>query len=744
MAMDKQWKKSLDDGTEVTRTCAWSPPGCHPVGCGLRLFVKDGKLTKVEGDPEHPITKGKLCVRCLALKEYIEHPDRVIYPQKRVGARGENKWERISWPDALQMIKEKRAEIVEKYGPESIVVFSGTGREASNYGYGMAFGSLGTPNNAYTQSGWSCYGPRIAVTSFILGAGYPEIDWAGAYPDRYDNPAFKVPEYILLWGKEPLKSNPDGFFGHAIIELIRLGTKLICVDPRTTWLGTRSEHILYLRPGTDTALAMALLNVIIEEDLYDKDFVDKWTFGFEQFADRIKTMSPEQAEEITWVPATQIREIARLLATAKPTSMMWGLAIDQNPNGVQLGHCLLALTAITGNLDVPGGTIVGRPFDGLMSQEFSTIDDVLMDKKVGKDDYPAIDMTLNTCHPDILLDQLEGDEPYPIRMGFFMSSQQITATNSAQPNRWHKALKKLDFAVVTDVFHTPTSQAFADLFLPLASFAEHNGMVLTHYGMNMAFMGAINKALQVGECKSDIEIMLEIAKVIHPDWEGLAQTPEEHLSNQLAGMDMDFDKFREIGCYQPGQDYLKHEKGMLRPDGEPGFNTKSGRIELYSYAFEALGDDPLPYYEEPRWSQFSKPEFAEEFPLVMTTGARDWATFHSEHRQIATLREITPQPWAEINPELAAEHGIKDGDWCYVENMFGKAKHVAKVTPIINKNVVSTSHGWWFPEEDPTEPNLYGVWKSNVNDMIPHKEIGKMGFGAPYKSMMCKLYKAQD
>ncbi|MDR1082629.1 MAG: molybdopterin-dependent oxidoreductase, partial [Coriobacteriales bacterium] len=316
------WKTVLEDGTEVVRTCAWSPPGCHPVGCGLRLFVKDGELVKVEGDPEHPITQGRLCPRCLALKEYIYHPDRIIYPMMRERKdRGLDRWQRVSWDEAWQAVKENTDRIRAEYGSNSIVYFSGTGRRGIDYTFNMCTHALGTAQNAYCQSGWSCYAPRGAITMATFGCGYPEVDWAGGYKDRYDNANYRIPEYILVWGKEPLKSNPDGFFGHSIIDMMKRGSKVIMVDPRMNWLATRAEHVLRLRPGTDTAVAMAMLNVIITEDLYDHDFVDCWCYGFDEFAERVKTMSPEDAEATSWVPAEQIRQIARILGTVKP----WGL-----------------------------------------------------------------------------------------------------------------------------------------------------------------------------------------------------------------------------------------------------------------------------------------------------------------------------------------------------------------------------------------------------------------------------------
>lgn len=745
--MNKEWKHENEDGSYTVRTCGWSPPGDHPVGCGMKLHVKGGKLVSVEGDAEHPISQGRLCIRCLSLPEYVNHPQRITHPMKRsVDDRGKDKWQQISWDEAWDIIVPKVKQLTKDHGAESIVVFGGTGREACLYYYPLGFASLGTPNVCYPLSGWSCYGPRCAVADYILGAGYPEIDFAGTFPDRYDNPAYTLPKYIIEWGKNPLMSNPDGFYGHSLIDMMKRGTKMICIDPRITWLGTRAEHVCQLRPGTDTALALGFLNVIINEELYDHEFVGKWCYGFEELKERVQEYPPEKVEEITWVSKEKIREVARIIATNKPVGIQWGLAVDESPNGVQLGHCILSLEAITGNLDTPGGITLGAPA-GLLGkwrvETRSNLSEELWDKRIGAKEWPALSTALATTHPDETLDTLETDKPYKLRMGWFNSSNFITPTCSTQPERWYKALKKMEFNVVQDCFMTPTAMALADVFLPLPTFAEHDGIVITHFGRNSIFLGAMNKAFKTGDCKSDIEVCIELGKKLYPDmWP--FDSVEDFFSKQLKPeLGIDFNDLREMGVYQPKYTYKKYEKGLLREDGEPGFNTVTGMVELSSTLFEAWGDDPLPYYKEPPYSPISTPELFNEYPLVLTTGARTFASFHSEHRQIPTLREIVPDPIVELNPETAARLGIIEGDWVNIENMLGKCKMRAHLTPCIHPKVVHAQHGWWFPEQEGEEPNLYGVWKSNINSLMPHKQIGKLGFGAPLKQMICKVNKLE-
>lgn len=740
------WKYE-EDGCTVVETCAWSPPGDHPVGCGLKLYVKDGELVEAIGNPKHPITNGRLCPRCLALKEYIYNPQRIIYPMKRDKAdRGKDAWTRISWDEAYGLIEKNVKEIKENYGPEAIFSVIGTGRDMWHTVPFITFGALGSPNFSYIHSGWSCYGPRCAVSAYTLGAGYPEIDYAAMFQEkRFDDPQYTLTDCLIVWGKEPLKSNADGLFGHAIVDMMKRGTKLIVVDPRLTWLSQHAELWLQLRPGTDTALALGMLNVIINENLIDEEFVENWTFGFEDLKKRVQEYPPEKVAEITWVPKDKIIAAARRFATAKPAAISWGLATDQKPNGVQHAHAVLALIAITGNIDRPGGVIVGAPsFAAPMWWGWDSLPEELQAKRLGAKEYPAVSTAISTTQPDVPLDAMETGQPYPLKMAWIMSSNPI-ACPTAAPQRWDKAFKNLDFNVVCDLFMTPSAASFGDLFLPVSTFAEKDGIVCTHYGSLSMFVGAINKAIQVGECKSDDEILLELGKRLNPDvfpWDTMEQFLDWELDQYIPGMK--FAELREKGWAVPEWHYEKYRHGLQNFDGEDGFVTASRKIELSEPLFAEWGEDPLPYYEEPPYSPLSTPELFKEYPLILTTGARSWVYFHSEQRMVPQLREIHPDPITEIHPETAARLGIKDGDWVWVENMFGKAKQKAKLTVGIDQRVVMSQHGWWYPEQKAEGSNPGGVFTSNINNLVPHKLIGKLGFGAPYKCMICKVYKAAD
>ena len=745
--LGKPWRFE-EDGLTVTRGCAWSPPGCHPTGCGIKTYVNsNGELVRVEGDENHPITNGRLCVRCLTIRDYVYNPDRVLYPMKRAREdRGKNKWERITWDEAYDTIAEKVKYFKDKYGAESILVMGGTGREGGPMLPAYAHACLGTPNACYTQSGYSCYIPRVAGTTYVMGATYPEMDYAGGLPGRYDDPMFKLPELIVFWGKEPLPSNGDGLFGHAAIDMMRRGSKLMSIDPRVNWVSTRADWHLRLRPGTDAALGMAMLNVIIEEDLYDHDFVDKWCYGFEQLAERVKEMPAEKATEICDLDANQIREAARVYAAAKPAQIAWGLAIDQKSNGVQAGHCIMALEAITGNIDVPGGQLIGDVNDGLeLGFGWNNLGPELQSKILGIKEYPAyVGLVLN-AQCDMVLDALEaGDDAkyYPFKMGVFEDTNFLAGTCAAQPKRWHDAMvKNLEWCFGIDVWMTPTIQATCEIFLPLSSTVEHDTVVYTHYGASPIMAGAVNKSITVGDCKGDCEIFYELGLRCMPINFEKYKDYYDFLADYRLAYKKSFEELREEVVHQKTEmcGYYKYESGRLRPDGMPGFNTPTGRVELYSTMFRQFGEDPLPYYEEPQLSPVSTPEKMEEYPFVLTTGARTYCYFHSEGKQIPYLREMNPDPLIEINPEDALKHGIADGQWVEVASPFGKCVLKAKVSQIVKPGVVHAQHGFWFPEKDPEEPSLYEVWRSNINELIPHFMVGKLGFGAPFKCLICSV-----
>jgi anaerobic selenocysteine-containing dehydrogenase len=692
---------------------------------------------KVAGDPNFPLNQGRLCPRCQALIEVVYHPDRLKFPLKRAGERGSGKWERITWEEAYEMIASKFIEIKRDYGPESVVFCHGTGRDIFPY-FSMLVSSFGSPNEVSfgPLHGNACFLPKIATMAALFGS-YAVADCAQSYPERYENPAWKLPKCIIIWGNEPTATSPDGFLGHWIVDCMRQGSKLIVIDPRKTWMAARSKIWMQVRPGTDAALALAMLNVIINENLYDEEFVQKWTYGFSELRKRVQEYPPAKVAEITWVPMEQIIEAARMYATSKPAAIQWGVALDQSKECITSLHAVTALWSITGNMDVPGGNIIRGQLFGMGMPPGEKVPKALDVKRIGAGKYPFMDWA-DMLPGEALIDQILTGNPYPIKASWIQGTNTF-ACGTADAKRTYEAFKKLDFNVVVDLFVTPTAMAFADIVLPAATYPERDGIYNPIGGVTC--IGTINKAIEpVGECKSDMEINLELGKKLNPqDWPW--KDVREMFDSMLRSTGMTFTQLRDkgylFGCFE----YKKHEKGLLRPDKEPGFDTPTGKVELYSTVLEKCGLDGLPYFEEPPESPVSTPEITKDYPLILTTGARIRAFFHSEHRQIPSLRKMNPDPIVEMNYETGEKLGIKDGDWVYIESKYGRCRQKAKLTNDIDSRVVHAQHGWWFPEKPGKEPSLFGVWESNINLLIPSGWTGKSGLGYPFKTQMCRVYK---
>jgi anaerobic selenocysteine-containing dehydrogenase len=307
------------------------------------------------------------------------------------------------------------------------------------------------------------------------------------------------------------------------------------------------------------------------------------------------------------------------------------------------------------------------------------------------------------------------------------------------PQKWVRALEKLDFVVAVDLFHTPTTE-LADVVLPASTFLEKDGVRSWWVPLQ-----TINKAMSVGDCKPDIEINFELAKRFDPDfrWNTIHDLFDEIL--QPSGMT--FEQLQEKGWAFPPEGHASHpyrrfEAGKLRPDGRPGFQTPSGLVELHSSLREEWGLDPLPHYEEPPVTPVSQPERYKEYPLILSSGRRSPVYFHSEHRNIPWLRALDPDPVVEIHPDTAAALSIGDGEWVWVENWLGRSKHKAKVTPVVPRWMVMVPHGWWFAEKPGARPSFHGTWESNISQLFSMGQQGKDGLGSPIKHSLCRVYRA--
>ena len=690
---------------------------CHG-GCGALVHVKDNRITKIEGDPDNPMNKGKLCPLGAASLEQVYNPKRLKYPMRRVGARGEGKWQRISWDEAYGEIAERIQSVSDEIGPEGIWVGTGTGRH--HFAYVSRFANaIGTPN--WCEPGTAqCFRPRVHGS--VLTMGQLPIC-------TYTEDVF--PELILFWGHNPIYSGPDGELGFGVKEALARKPKTIVVDPRETLLAKRADIWLQLRPGTDDALALAMLHVIIEEGLQDQDFVDQWTHGFGELAERVADYTPEWAEPITWVPADKIRAAARLYAEVRPSMLEWGCAIEHTPNCFQTVRALLCLPSITGNIDQPGSWSFGMLALPPFPQLFETMDEEQAQKRLGFDQHKVLSgegAQLPSAHIPAVFKAIRTGDPYPIKMGMIFGNNAFATYGDVK--LVYETLTALDHLVVAELYMTPTAE-LADIVLPAATWAEVDAIAaVPFYGQNVVL--AQQKTVQIGECKQDELMMTEICRRFGT--EHGTEDPKEVYDYLLgAKLGITFDELKAKGFHQLDYEYRKYEK--------TGFQTQTGKIELYSKAMEKLGLDPLPYFEEPPESPNATPELAKDYPFILITGARIPMYFQSEYRQLPTLRRGRREPECEIHPETAAELGVADGDWVSVESPRGRCRQKVRIFDGIDPRVIHVQHGWWFPEEDGPD---YGIWRSNANALTSMDPPYCPSMGTyQLRALLCRVVKAE-
>ncbi|MCC7410076.1 MAG: molybdopterin-dependent oxidoreductase [Gammaproteobacteria bacterium] len=656
---------------------------CHG-GCGVLVYTRAGKVARIAGDPDCPINHGTLCPKGIGSAQLAYHPDRLTHPVRRIGPKGSGRWERISWDEALDTIAARMLDYKASFGAESVVLGYGTGRENEAAIYRLA-NLFGSPN--VLTAGHLCYGPRIS-TGIITCGSNPIVD--------YEND----PRCIMVWGNNLVIANSDEYKGESLATCIERGAKLICVDPRMTRLAARADVWLQLRPGTDAALALGMLNVIIEEGLYDREFVERHVHGWEPFVARVREYPLERVAAITWVPQEQIRAAARLFATTAPAAIQWGVAIEQQITCQDNNRLLMALMGITGNIDRRGGQVLFRTPKIRNVGEFGAhklLPRTQADKRLGGDRF-RLAGNFAIINPKCVWDAILTAEPYPVKMLFFISSNPLmTRANATEV---HRALNEVEFMAVADFFITPTAE-LADIVLPAATWLEMD--YIGDFWKRHGYILPRRKVVQIGECRSDHEMLNDLAHRIGQGehwWDDF----ESGLDWILEPMGITWKDFEKMD-YVRGE--VKYEKYK-----EKGFSTPTGKFELWSTKMQEWGYDPLPGYREPSESPVSRPDLHERYPYILVTGARSPGFFHTENRQLPWMRELHPDPTIEIHPQTAAALGIRDGDWVVVESARGRIRMRAKLFAGIDPRVVGAQHAWWHPELKDSD---HGWNRSNVN-----------------------------
>jgi len=669
--------------------------------CPTKLHVKDGKAVKIEMLDKKT---ENLCPRWKAQLEFVYNPERILCPLKRVGERGEGKFRKISWDEALTKIADKLTELKTSIGAKATAFYIAYTKEPRPYFRRLAY-LYGSPN--YCTETSSCFSAGWLAASLTFGQDY-------GYFLQDSRSISQETKCKLVWSSTVRQSSPH--FWQDYIDAVERGMKLIVVDPRRTRIASMADIHLQLRPGTDGALALGMMNVIINQGLYDKDFIDNWSNGFDKFSEYVQIFTPEHVSEITWVPADKITEAATLFASNTPTKIHTspGSTIHHQ-NGVQNTRAILLLSALTGSIEVPGGN------RKITAQ--APIKDISLKERLpelgpglGSVRFPLFTELFMEMQSNMLVSQINSGEPYPIKaligaglnIQFFANQRHLVET-----------LKKLDLIVDIDYFHTPATR-ISDIVLPISSWLERHILILKAGGQIRLVEPAIEP---IGDTLPEFMIYAKLAEKLG-------------LKDQFWGGDIEkcFNEVLEPSCVSV-EDLRAHPEGITVPVNprparyylEHGFQTPSGKVEFKSSILAKYGYQPLPVYREPLESPINSPKLYKQFSLVLSTGARTISYTHSQHRNLKSLRRIMPEPLLEINPVDAKSRGISNGDRVMVTSPRGEVIIKAKVTDIILGGVVQMPHHW------PDTANA-----NNLSDDLNLDPIS--GFPA-FKSQLCQVEK---
>ncbi len=700
-----------DTGIEVKHSfCAI----CTGNYCGVDCYVKDGEIIRVEGTQGHPANQGRLCVKGTSLRNYVYREDRIKTPLKRVGERGEGKFEPISWDEAYQIIAEKLNAVKEQYSPHSVAFLSGYSKwyRPIFHRFANAFGSIN-----FGTDDCNCYAAKMIADRVTTGYG-------GA-PDKANA------EMFLGW-------NYDGYYSkyHDVGPVQKLkdrGVKIVVIDIRETPASKNLADIfLKINPGTDGALALGMGKIIIDNDWHDKEYIEKYTYGFEQYKELVNQYPLDKVCEITGLDPDAVYEVTRLYATTKPACINVSASAQvHHINGFNSHRAIMCLSALTGNYDRKGGQIPGGvgaaatygKVGGESEEHFRT---ARLPKdapvRIGGERFPLWEAQYDEVQGMDLSRQIEEGTPYPVKAIFALG---MNAKMYPETTRLLENMKNhLDFFVDVDLFMTVTAK-YADIVLPACSTVEREEVKAYQGGKVLQYFKPAIKPLY--DSKSDVEIIFDLARVMGIEDEYLQTDYETCVNAMIAGGGLTVADLKQSDMPVKVPNPPKPGLGSCMNNG---FRTSTGKFEFYSTAIASIdpkhGLDPLPSYRDPLEDQ-NDPETKEKYPFYLCTGARLAHAVHSRTHEVPWLRSIRPDPLVEIHPDDAKRLGVKDGDDVLMSSPYGEITMKAKLT-IKNKPGVVLA--------------LHGYTEANVCDLEGRDHLDPYSGYPGHKGMRCNITKA--
>ena len=706
--------------------------GICPAGCWVDVGFDEGKLVDIKPDSSHPL--GMICRRGQHAPEIIYSEHRLEYPMKRVGPKGSQEFERISWDEAYDLIVDNLNEIKEQSGPEAVAIYTGRGA------FELSLNDMYQPKGVAVSSASNILFPfgspntmgvgALCYVSFAMIA--PHVTMGRMLVNMFTD--IENSDLLVVWGANPA-TDSQPLDMHRLEAAAKRGADIVVIDPRRTDTAIRTNaQWIPIRPGTDGALALSMIGVLIDEDLYDEDFAENWSLGFDELQTYVQHFSPEVAETITGVPAETIRGLARRISNATGAAPVMYTGLEYSNSGIQAIRAVFALFALADQLDVPGGIGLAMRDTHFPINRSTNQENPDLDLAAAREKFPIYSNYRGESHASGLVDAVLKGEPYPIR-GLIIHGASIL-TSWPQTPIWRETLSKMDFLVTIDRQLTADA-AYADVVLPATTMFEIDSYMV--YGPIFRLREKMIEP--VGEARNDYLIMAELAERLgyghlYP------QTEEEMIRLALKGSGYSLEDVKEAGGWvkipNPMMDYKKWQKGGLREDGKPGFDTPSGKFEIWSTVLEDYGYEPLPKYVEPKEGPVGSPELAQEFPLVFNSGARPHTDFRSQHHGIKGLAKDKPEPTVDLNLADAAERDIQTGDLVEVRTPRGAVSFRARVTDDILQGAIEANMGGGTP----VGPKAWREW--NVNELTDLSNYDDVTGFPVYKSLLCEVVKIEE
>lgn len=680
--------------------------------CLLKVHVKDGTIKRIETDDE---LRG--CLRGRALRQQVYAPDRLKQPLRRVGPRGSAKFEPISWDVALDTVASELKRIRETYGNAAILSGGGGGNVTFVHGMNMAMNRLLNLFGGYTDV-WGF--PSWEAATFASSVNYGTISVANSREDLVNS------RFIILWGLNPATTIYSTNTMYCLVRAKEAGAKIVSLDPKYSDAAAAvADQWVPIVPGSDTAMALAMAYVIVDEGLQDQKFLDRYTVGFDQFKQYLLGVSdgapksPEWAEERTGVGASTIRQLARDYATITPGALLSGISAGRTAFGEQYHRATATLAAMTGNIGIHGGEAAGRaygdqfpynpyPFKpgAYMTGGKNPVDDEAPVRDIAIPTYKAwggkVPRSLSRVHQSKMADAILNGRSG----GYHTDYKALVVYNhnwvNQFPNtrKWDEALHKLEFMVVFEQFMTATAR-YADIVLPTCTIFERNDVIAAG---NRPFYGFLKKVIDpLHESKPQLEICTLLAPRLGIDPEVYNGKTDDEWVKQIAigGGDVpDWDAFKQSGVFHLplSEPHVSFKKEIEDPDHHP-FQTPSGKIEIYSQLLADMNNPrlpPLPTYFEP--DEGRRSDLAKDYPLQVVN-IHFPRRAHSQFETLPWLRELVLNE-VEMNPEDARKRGIRNGDGIRVFNDRGEILLKAKLTERIMPGVINVPQGAWFLPDD--------------------------------------------